>query len=129
MIAMTRDATPATSLRSGAEIICDGLKAHGVRTVFGYAGGAILHFYDALHRDPALYHVTVRHEQGAAHAAAGYARASGRPGVCVATSGPGATNLVTGIMDAHMDSTPLVAITGQVPRAMIGRDAFQETDI
>ena len=76
----------------------------GCDTVFGYAGGAILHFYDALHRDPALYHVTVRHEQGAAHAAAGYARASGRAGVCVATSGPGATNLVTGIMDAHMDS-------------------------
>ena len=77
--------------RSGGEIICDALKANGVRTVFGYTGGAILHFYDALHRDAALYHVMVRHEQGAAHAATGYARASGRPGVCVATSGPGAT--------------------------------------
>jgi acetolactate synthase-1/2/3 large subunit len=115
--------------RTGGEIICDVLKAHGVRTVFGYAGGAILHFYDALHRDPALYHVTVRHEQGAAHAAAGYARASGRPGVCVATSGPGATNLLTGIMDAHMDSTPMVVLCGQVDSRLIGKDAFQETDI
>ena len=118
-----------TGERTGGEIICDVLKAHGVRTVFGYAGGAILHFYDALHRDPALYHVTVRHEQGAAHAAAGYARASGRPGVCVATSGPGATNLLTGIMDAHMDSTPMVVLCGQVDSRLIGRDAFQETDI
>jgi acetolactate synthase-1/2/3 large subunit len=116
-------------VRSGGEIICDALKAHGVRTVFGYAGGAILHFYDALHRDRELYHVTVRHEQGAAHAAAGYARASGRPGVCVATSGPGATNLLTGIMDAHMDSTPLVVLCGQVDSRLIGRDAFQETDV
>ena len=86
-------------------------------------------FYHALPEYPGLRHVLVRHEQAAAHAADGYARASGRPGVCVATSGPGATNLVTGIATAHMDSTPLVAITGQVPRAMIGRDAFQETDI
>src|SRR5271170_7836001 len=105
MQATVTTATPDTGAcareRSGGEIICDALTAHGVRTVFGYAGGAILHFYDALHRDPNLYHVTVRHEQGAAHAAAGYARASGRPGVCVATSGPGATNLLTGIMDAY----------------------------
>jgi acetolactate synthase-1/2/3 large subunit len=115
--------------RSGGEIICDALKAHGVDTVFGYAGGAILHFYDALHRDPALYHVTVRHEQGAAHAAAGYARASGRPGVCVATSGPGATNLLTGIMDAYMDSVPVIVLCGQVDSKLIGRDAFQETDM
>jgi acetolactate synthase-1/2/3 large subunit len=119
---------PATE-RTGGEIICDALKAHGVTTVFGYAGGAILHFYDALHRDPALYHVTVRHEQGAAHAAAGYARASGGAGVCVATSGPGATNLVTGIMDAHMDSVPMIVICGQVDSRLIGRDAFQETDV
>ena len=115
--------------RSGGEIIRDALKAHGVRTVFGYAGGAILAFYDALHRDPDLHHVTVRHEQGAAHAAAGYARASGRPGVCAATSGPGATNLVTGIMDAYMDSTPIVVLCGQVDTRLIGRDAFQETDV
>lgn len=115
--------------RSGAEIVCEVLKANGVDVVFGYGGGAILHFYDALHRDPDLHHVTVRHEQGAAHAAAGYARASGKVGVCVATSGPGVTNLVTGIMDAHLDSVPLVALGGQVPTPLIGRDAFQETDM
>jgi acetolactate synthase-1/2/3 large subunit len=125
----TAGAGAATTPRSGAEIICGALKAHGVRTVFGYTGGAILHFYDALHRDPDMYHVTVRHEQGAAHAAAGYARACGRPGVCVSTSGPGATNLVTGIMDAHMDSTPMVVICCQVDSRLIGRDAFQETDM
>ena len=123
------DAPDHVGARSGGEIICTVLRAHGVRTVFGYAGGAILHFYDALHRAPDLYHVTVRHEQGAAHAAAGYARASGEPGVCAATSGPGATNLLTGIMDAYMDSTPMVVLCGQVDSRLIGRDAFQETDI
>ena len=97
--------------------------------LFGYPGGAIMPFYHALPEYPELRHVLVRHEQAAAHAADGYARATGRPGVCVATSGPGATNLVTGLATAHMDSTPVVAITGQVPRAMLGRDAFQETDI
>jgi acetolactate synthase-1/2/3 large subunit len=122
-------ATEFTAARSGGEIICDALKAHGVRTLFGYAGGAILHFYDALYRDPALYHVTVRHEQGAAHAAAGYARASGGVGVCVTTSGPGATNLLTGLMDAHMDSIPMVVLCGQVDSRLIGSDAFQETDV
>jgi acetolactate synthase-1/2/3 large subunit len=122
-------ARPAAQPRNGAEIICEVLKANRVDTVFGYAGGAILHLYDALHRDPGLYHVTVRHEQAAAHAAAGYARASGRVGVCVTTSGPGATNLVTGLMDAHLDSTPLVVICGQVDSRLIGRDAFQETDM
>src|SRR5688572_10279064 len=86
-------------------------------------------FHHALPEYPELRHVLVRHEQAAAHAADGYARATGRAGVCVATSGPGATNLVTGLATAHMDSTPVVAITGQVPRAMLGRDAFQETDI
>src|SRR5438552_5755902 len=86
-------------------------------------------FYHALGDHPRLRHILVRHEQAAAHAADGYARASGRPGVCVATSGPGATNLVTGLATAHMDSSPVVAITGQVARAMIGRDAFQETDV
>ena len=101
----------------------------GVDLVFGYPGGAIMPFYHALPEFPELRHVLMRHEQAAAHAADGYARASGRPGVCVATSGPGATNLVTGLATAQMDSSPVVAITGQVPRAMIGRDAFQETDI
>jgi acetolactate synthase-1/2/3 large subunit len=114
---------------TGAQILCRALLEEGVELLFGYPGGAIMPFYHALPEHPALRHVLVRHEQAAAHAADGYARASGQPGVCVATSGPGATNLVTGIATAHMDNTPLVAITGQVPRAMIGRDAFQETDI
>ncbi len=114
---------------TGSQILCRALLEEGVDVLFGYPGGAIMPFYHALPEYPELRHVLVRHEQAAAHAADGYARASGRPGVCVATSGPGATNLVTGIATAHMDSTPLVAITGQVSRAMIGRDAFQETDI
>jgi acetolactate synthase I/II/III large subunit len=114
---------------TGSQILCRALLEEGVDLLFGYPGGAIMPFYHALPEYPGLRHVLVRHEQAAAHAADGYARASGKPGVCVATSGPGATNLVTGIATAHMDSTPLVAITGQVPRAMIGRDAFQETDI
>lgn len=122
-------ATITDAARSGADIACDALVAHGVHTVFGYAGGAILHFYDALHRHPGLRHVTVRHEQAAAHAASGYARAGGGVGVCAATSGPGATNLITGIMDAHLDSTPMVVLTGQVPTSLLGRDAFQETDM
>jgi len=100
-----------------------------VDLLFGYPGGAIMPFYHALPEYPGLRHVLVRHEQAAAHAADGYARATGKVGVVMATSGPGATNLVTGIATAHMDNSPLVAITGQVPRAMIGRDAFQETDI
>jgi acetolactate synthase-1/2/3 large subunit len=114
---------------TGSQILCRALLEEGVDVLFGYPGGAIMPFYHALPEYPGLRHVLVRHEQAAAHAADGYARARGRPGVCVATSGPGATNLVTGIATAHMDNTPLVAITGQVPRAMIGRDAFQETDI
>ncbi|HEY7613526.1 MAG TPA: biosynthetic-type acetolactate synthase large subunit [Gemmatimonadales bacterium] len=114
---------------SGAQILCRTLSEEGVRLLFGYPGGAIMPFYHALPEYPGLRHVLVRHEQAAAHAADGYARATGRAGVCVATSGPGATNLVTGLATAHMDSTPVVAITGQVPRAMLGRDAFQETDI
>jgi len=114
---------------TGSQILCRALLEEGVDVLFGYPGGAIMPFYHALPEYPGLRHVLVRHEQAAAHAADGWARATGRPGVCVATSGPGATNLVTGIATAHMDSTPLVAITGQVPRAMIGRDAFQETDI
>ncbi|MBA2459017.1 MAG: biosynthetic-type acetolactate synthase large subunit, partial [Gemmatimonadales bacterium] len=114
---------------TGAQILCRALLEQGVELVFGYPGGAIMPFYHALPEYPGLRHVLVRHEQAAAHAADGYARASGRPGVCVATSGPGATNLVTGLATAHMDSTPVVAITGQVSRAMMGKDAFQETDI
>jgi acetolactate synthase I/II/III large subunit len=114
---------------TGSQIICRALLEQGVDTLFGYPGGAIMPFYHALPEYPGLRHVLVRHEQAAAHAADGYARASGRAGVCVATSGPGATNLVTGLATAHMDSTPVVAITGQVSRTMLGRDAFQETDI
>jgi acetolactate synthase I/II/III large subunit len=114
---------------TGSQVLCRALLEEGVELLWGYPGGAIMPFYHALPEYPGLRHVLVRHEQAAAHAADGYARATGRPGVCVATSGPGATNLVTGIATAHMDNTPLVAITGQVPRAMIGRDAFQETDI
>jgi acetolactate synthase-1/2/3 large subunit len=118
-----------TELASGAQIICRTLQEEGVDLMFGYPGGAIMPFYHALPEFPGLRHVLVRHEQAAAHAADGYARASGRVGVCVATSGPGATNLVTGLATAQMDNAPVVAITGQVARNMIGRDAFQETDI
>ncbi len=114
---------------SGSQILCEALMREGVELLYGYPGGAIMPFYDALTSYPALHHVLVRHEQAAAHAADGYARATGKVGVCVATSGPGATNLVTGLATAYMDSTPIVAITGQVARHFIGRDAFQETDI
>jgi len=113
---------------SGGEILVRSLKKEGVEVIFGYPGGAVLPIYDALH-DAEIRHILMRHEQAAAHAADGYARATGRPGVCMATSGPGATNLVTGIATAFMDSSPVVAITGQVPTAMIGRDSFQEADI
>ena len=118
--------------RTGAYALMDSLVRHGVQHVFGYPGGAILPIYDELYRSEArgeLKHILVRHEQGASHAADGYARATGKVGVCFATSGPGATNLVTGIATAHMDSIPMVVITGQVARAAIGTDAFQETDI
>ena len=113
----------------GSEIICESLLREGVSVLFGHPGGAILPFYDALWAYPSLRHILVRHEQSAAHAADGYARVTGQPGVCVATSGPGATNLITGIMAAKADSIPLVAITGQVPRAAMGTEAFQECDI
>ena len=119
-----------TTTRTGAQILCEALIRQGVDVIFGIPGGAIMPFYHALPEyADRLRHVLCRHEQGAGHAAEGYARASGRVGVCVATSGPGATNLVTPIADAWMDSTPLVAITGQVPSALLGTDAFQETDI
>ncbi len=113
----------------GSEIICESLLREGVEVLFGHPGGAILPFYDALWAYPQLRHILVRHEQSAAHAADGYARITGKPGVCVATSGPGATNLITGIMGAKADSIPLVAITGQVARAAMGTEAFQECDI
>ena len=114
---------------TGAQITIESLLAEGVDTIFGYPGGAILPTYDALVQNTALRHILVRHEQGAAHMAEGYARVSGRPGVVLVTSGPGATNTVTGIADAYMDSTPLVVICGQVPTNMIGNDAFQEADV
>jgi acetolactate synthase-1/2/3 large subunit len=113
----------------GTHIICEALIREGVTLMYGYPGGAIMPFYDALTSYPTLHHVLVRHEQAASHAADGYARVTGNVGVCVATSGPGATNLVTGLATAFMDSTPVVAITGQVAREFIGRDAFQETDV
>src|ERR1700720_1833382 len=113
---------------TGAEILWATLVGEGVRDVFGYPGGAILPAYDALRKFP-IRHILVRHEQGAAHMADGYARASGKVGVAIATSGPGATNLVTGIATAMMDSSPIVCITGQVPSSALGSDAFQETDI
>ena len=112
----------------GGEAIIESLKNMGVKTIFGYPGGQTIPFYDMLY-DADIDHILVRHEQAAAHAADGYARASGKVGVCLATSGPGATNLVTGIGTAYMDSSPIVAITGQVPTHLIGNDAFQEADI
>ncbi len=115
--------------RTGAQVICEGMVQEGVEVIFGFPGGAVLPLYDTLPKYPQLRHILVRHEQGAAHAADGYARATGKVGVCLATSGPGATNLVTGIATAHLDSVPMVAITGQVTRPFIGKDAFQETDI
>src|SRR5713226_3509885 len=118
-----------SGLLTGGEILCRTLLDAGVDVLFGYPGGAIMPFYDALHGHPGLRHILVRHEQAAAHAADGYARASNRVGVCVATSGPCATNLVTGLATAHMDGSPVLAITGQVGRPMLGRDAFQETDV
>jgi len=114
--------------KTGAQILVDSLLAEGVDTIFGYPGGVVLPIYDVLY-DSELRHILTRHEQGAAHAADGYARASGKPGVCLATSGPGATNLVTGIANAYMDSVPMLAITGQVSTSALGRDSFQEADI
>ncbi len=114
---------------NGAEILINCLKEQGVDTIFGYPGGTVLDIYDALYRDGTIHHIITSHEQGAAHAADGYARVTGRVGVCLATSGPGATNLVTGIATAFMDSIPVVAITGNVGLNMLGRDSFQEIDI
>src|ERR1700760_4347555 len=114
---------------TGAQSLIRSLEAAGVEIIFGIPGGAILPAYDPLFDSKQIKHVLVRHQQGAGHAAQGYAMATGRVGVCMATSGPGATNLVTPIADAHLDSVPIVAITGQVPSAAIGSDAFQEADI
>ena len=113
---------------TGAEIVVQCLIEEGVEHVFGYPGGAVLHIYDALHKQDKLKHILVRHEQAATHAADGYARSTGKPGVVLVTSGPGATNAVTGIATAYMDSIPLVVLSGQVPRPLIGNDAFQEVD-
>ncbi len=122
------DQMNAGVVRTGADLLCSLLQQAGVDVIFGYPGGAVLPIYDALYSS-SLRHILTRHEQGAIHAAEGYARVTGRPGVVLATSGPGATNLVTGIADAYMDSTPLVVLTGQVVTESIGRDAFQEADI
>jgi len=114
---------------TGAQIVVECLKKEDVKVMFGIPGGAIMPLYDVLYNEPSIKHILTRHEQGAIHAADGYARATGKVGVCVATSGPGATNLVTGLANAHLDSIPLVAFTGQVPTNLIGTDAFQEVDI
>src|SRR3979411_2330227 len=113
---------------TGAEIVIQALVDQGVEHIFGYPGGAVLPMYDAMFQQKKLRHILVRHEQGATHAAEGYARSTGKPGVVLVTSGPGATNAVTGLTDALMDSIPLVVLTGQVPTHLIGTDAFQECD-
>jgi acetolactate synthase-1/2/3 large subunit len=124
----TIEAEAQTQTMTGAEMVVRALKDQGVEVIFGYPGGAVLPIYDALFHENELRHVLVRHEQGAAHAAEGYARSTGKPGVVLVTSGPGATNAVTGIVDALMDSIPLVVLTGQVATHLIGSDAFQEAD-
>ncbi len=124
---MSETSASSTAI-TGAEIFVRSLQAEGVDLVFGYPGGAVLHIYDALYQQSQVSHVLVRHEQGAVHAAEGYAKSSDKPGVALVTSGPGATNAITGIADAYMDSVPLVVFTGQVPTSMIGNDAFQEVD-
>jgi acetolactate synthase-1/2/3 large subunit len=129
-----RPAAAASEARemTGAQMIWEAIYLEGIDVVFGHPGGAILPAYDALtpyEAEGKIHHVLVRHEQCAAHMADGYARATGKVGVCVATSGPGATNLVTGLATAQMDSIPMVAITGQVSTAMLGTDAFQESDV
>ena len=124
----TSSSSAAVQELRGAEILVKALQAEGVKYVWGYPGGAVLHIYDAFYKQDTIQHILVRHEQAAAHAADGYARATGEVGVCMVTSGPGVTNAVTGIATAYMDSVPLVIITGQVPTGAIGQDAFQECD-
>ena len=114
---------------SGADMLMGALHDEGVELIFGYPGGAALHIYDAIFRQDKIDHILVRHEQGATHAADGYARATGKPGVVLVTSGPGATNAITGIATAFMDSIPMIVISGQVASHLIGTDAFQETDM
>ena len=114
---------------SGAQALMRSLQEEGVEIIFGYPGGAALHMYDALFQQQAIQHILVRHEQGAVHAADGYARSSGKPGVVFVTSGPGATNAITGLATAFMDSTPVIVISGQVKAHLIGTDSFQETDM
>jgi acetolactate synthase-1/2/3 large subunit len=116
------------TMKSGAEALLRALVAQGVDVIFGYPGGAVLPLYDALYQQTAIRHILVRHEQAAVHAAEGYARSTGKTGVVLVTSGPGATNAVTGLVDALMDSIPVVCLTGQVPTHLIGNDAFQEAD-
>ncbi|MEC7154047.1 MAG: thiamine pyrophosphate-binding protein, partial [Pseudomonadota bacterium] len=113
---------------TGAQIVLKALQDQGVEHIFGYPGGAVLPIYDEIFQQDAVEHILVRHEQGATHAAEGYARSTGKPGVVLVTSGPGATNAVTGLTDALMDSIPMVCITGQVATHLIGNDAFQEAD-
>src|SRR5580698_9826751 len=119
---------PLTKPKPGAEVLLRALKDQGVEVVFGYPGGAVLPIYDAIYQQNAIRHILVRHEQAAVHAAEGYARSTGRVGCVLVTSGPGATNAVTGLVDALMDSIPIVCLTGQVPTHLIGNDAFQEAD-
>jgi acetolactate synthase I/II/III large subunit len=126
---MLHDVAPRKRTRIGADVVCEALLRQGVDVIFSYPGGVILPLYDILGDYPEIRHILVRHEQGGAHAADGYARVTGRVGVCMGTSGPGATNLVTGIGTALLDSVPVVAITGNVPAALLGKDAFQEIDI
>mgnify|MGYP000594318260 FL=1 len=120
--------TTSAELPNGAELLLDTLMACGVDTVFGYPGGAALPLYDALYQRPALRHVLVRHEQAAVHAAEGYARSTGRVGVVLVTSGPGVSNTITGLLDAHSDAIPVLCISGQVATGVIGTQAFQESD-
>jgi acetolactate synthase-1/2/3 large subunit len=126
--ATARDPQPQTPTLTGSEVVLQALVEQGVEVVFGYPGGAVLPIYDAIFKQDRIRHILVRHEQGAVHAAEGYARSTGRVGVVLVTSGPGATNTVTGLTDALMDSVPVVCLTGQVPTHMIGNDAFQEAD-
>ena len=114
---------------SGGDMLIRALQEEGVDCIFGYPGGAVLHIYDAIFRQQKIRHVLVRHEQAATHMADGYARATGKAGVVLVTSGPGATNAITGIATAHMDSIPMIVLSGQVPSNLIGSDAFQETDM
>src|SRR5688500_2912200 len=126
--ATAHDVQPQTPTMTGSEVVLQALVEQGVEVVFGYPGGAVLPIYDAIFKQDRIRHILVRHEQGAVHAAEGYARSTGRVGVVLVTSGPGATNTVTGLTDALMDSVPVVCLTGQVPTHMIGNDAFQEAD-